>query len=487
MQQEKGSITIFSLLSLLLITATLFALLEGTRFQELRRFADLQTENSLEAAFANYNTCLWKNYRLLGNNLSQIAPILEESGNGRCGYGVNLLQMQPEEISLNAYTLLTDGGGTVFVKSVSSYMQENLIYESAKELYNQYEAIKHTLDSKEMNLENIDTALENIQNMNSPEVEENTRTIDENKEDGVEKISKDELDAESILEMAKAWKEKGILELVLEDTSQLSELEQDFSDGLLARELESGNGEELPEIDWNDRILLQQYLLSYMSNYREVKSERALSYELEYLVAQKDSDIENLKAVAGKLLAIREATNFLFLVSNPEKSAKAEESALLFVGTSGNPVLIQVVKIGLLTAWSLAESILDVRALLAGRKIALLKNEKTWTVELENIGEIMKGFAMAKENPHGLSYELYMGILLFFEKAETLGIRAMNLQETTIRKNYQDASFRMDTLVTQAKVSVSYSYKPVFPFLQVIDAQNRWDYRIFSNAIYEYY
>ena len=66
--------------------------------------------------------------------------------------------MQPEEISLNAYTLLTDGGGTVFVKSVSSYMQENLIYESAKELYNQYEAIKHTLDSKEMNLENIDTA-----------------------------------------------------------------------------------------------------------------------------------------------------------------------------------------------------------------------------------------------------------------------------------------------------------------------------------------
>ena len=479
MQQEKGSITIFSLLSLLLITAALFALLEGTRFQEIRRLADLQTETSLEAAFANYNTCLWKNYRLLGNHLSQIEPILEESASERWGKGVNLLQMQPEEISLDSYTLLTDGEGTIFIKCVSSYMQENLIYESAKKLYSQYEAIRYTMDSQEMKLENIDTALENIQNMETSSTEKSTRTI--------EASSKSEVDAESILEMAKAWKEKGILELVLEDTSQLSELQQDFSNGLLARELESGNEAELPEIDWDDRIFLQQYLLSYMSNYRDVKSDRALSYELEYLAAQKDSDIENLKAVATRLLAIREAANFLYLASNPEKAAKAEEIALLFVGTTGNPVLIQVVKIGLLTAWSLAESILDVRALLAGRKIALLKSEETWTVELENMGEIVNGFAMAKEHTHGLSYELYMGILLFFEKEETLAMRAMNLQEATIRQKYQEASFRMDTLVTQAKVSISYSYQPVFPFLRVLDAQDRWEYKVFTNENYGYY
>ena len=42
MKREKGSITLFSLISLLLITAALFALLEGTRLQEMYRFADLQ-------------------------------------------------------------------------------------------------------------------------------------------------------------------------------------------------------------------------------------------------------------------------------------------------------------------------------------------------------------------------------------------------------------------------------------------------------------
>lgn len=486
MQQEKGSITVFSLLSLLLITAALFALLEGTRLQEMRRFAELQTKASLESSFANYNSCLWKNYRLLGNELLQIEPILEKSANGRLG-GVNLLQMQPEEISLKAYTLLTDGRGTVFVKSVSTYMQENILYESAKELYNQYEAIKSIMDSNEMDLENIDGALEEIKNMDAPKVEISTRTIDEKPEDSVDTNPESHADAESILETAKTWKEKGILELVLEDTEQVSKLQQDFSDGLLVRELETGKYEELLETDWIDRIFLQQYLFSYMSNFREIKSNRALSYELEYLIAQKNSDIENLKVVATKLLAIREAANFLYLVSNPEKTAKAEEMALLLVGTSGNPVLIQVVKIGLLTAWALAESILDVRALLAGKKIALLKSEEAWTVELEHIAEFAEGFAMAKENPEGLSYENYLGILLFFEKEETLAMHAMNLQEATIRKNYQDASFRMDTLVTQADVSISYSYKPVFPFLRVIDAQERWEYKVFANVNYGYY
>ena len=224
-----------------------------------------------------------------------------------------------------------------------------------------------------------------------------------------------------------------------------------------------------------------------MSNFRKVEDNRALSYELEYLIAQKNSDVENLKVVAAKLLAIREAANFLFLISNPEKMAKAEEVALLFVGASANPVLIQVVKIALLTAWALAESILDVRAILAGKKIALLKSEEAWTVELEQIGALAEGFAMAKDNPQGLSYEQYLGILVFFEKEETLGMRAMNLQEATIRKNYQEDSFRMDGLVTQAEVSISYSYQAVFPFLRVIDAQERWEYKVLANANYGYY
>jgi len=68
-----------------------------------------------------------------------------------------------------------------------------------------------------------------------------------------------------------------------------------------------------------------------------------------------------------------------------------------------------------------------------------------------------------------------------------LAMNTMNLQEATIRQNYADDSFGIDTLITQANVKVRYSYKPIFPFLQVINADNRWEYNLSAEACYEYY
>lgn len=479
MQQAKGSITIFSVLSLLLITATIFALVEGTRFQEIRRFAQLQTESSLESAFANYNSSLWKNYRLLGMDFSQIEPIIVETANERSGGGTNLLQMKPEDIQLCAYTRLTDQNGKVFIKNVSSYMQDNFLYEAAKELYNQYETSKSILDSDEMNLESIDDALGEIQKMELSKEKKAARSANARSQNTGE--------AKTILASAKQWTKMGILELVLEDSSKVSSQKQDFKDGLLVRKLEKGAGYEKPTVEWKDQILLQQYFMLYMSNFRETKTDRALAYELEYLIAQKNSDVENLKAVANRLLGMRESINFLYLVSNPEKVFQAQKMAILLAGVSANILVIEAVKIGLLTAWALAESVLDVRAILAGKRIALLKSEDTWTTELGEIITLTSDFAMAKESPLGLYYEDYLGIFLFFEKSETLAMRAMNLQEATIRENTSNPNFRMDTLVTEAKVDVEYSYSRVFPFLPVIRAQKKWECRVLGSAKYGYY
>lgn len=480
MKGEKGSITIFSLISLLLITATLFALLEGTRLQEMRRFADLQTEAALESVFANYNSCLWQNYHLLGTNQTQMDEILEKTANARVGGGTNLLRLQPEEIEIDSYTLLTDGDGKVFVRSVSSYMRENFLYESAKEIYNQYEAVKNLMDTSQMDLSDIGEALEEIEKADLSETENSFGTAGTQ---GVE----NSIDVTSILEAAKSWQELGILELVLEDTDKISNVELDFSNGLLERELETGNNSVEQSDNWSDRILLQQYLLTYMSNFKESQPNRALSYELEYLLGEKSSDIENLKVAVKKLLAVREAANFLYLISDPIKTAKAEGMATLIVGSTLNPIIIEIVKVGVLTAWAFAESILDVRALLAGKKIALLKSEESWTMELENLGMVSEEFGMAKECSWGLSYEHYLGILLLFEEEQSLAMRTLNIQEAAIRKNYQDVDFRMDTLIIQADAKVVYSYEPVFPFLRIIDAENRWEYKILAKENYGYY
>ncbi|MBQ8518852.1 MAG: hypothetical protein IJ455_04485 [Agathobacter sp.] len=478
MKREKGSITIFSLISLLLITAALFAMLEGTRFQELQRFAKLQTKAALESVFANYNTCLWEKYHLLGTNETLMGEQVEKAADGRTGRGTNFLRLNTEKIATKSYTLITDGEGRVFIGSVAGYMRDNLLYETAKELYSQYDAIKHLMDSNQMDLSDIGTALKEIENTDVPSRTNSFETT-ATKEAAV--------DVEAILEAAKNWQKLGILELVIKDTEKLSNAEQDFSDGLLERTLKTGKNYVDTSIGWQERILLQQYLLTYLSSFQNVQEGRALAYELEYLIGQKPSDIENLKVVATRLLTIREAANFLYLLSNPEKMAQAEAAATLIAGASLNPVLLEVVKIGILTAWALAESILDVRALLAGKRIALLKSEETWTSELFNMSEITNGFGMAKESSWGLNYENYLGVLLLLENEQTLAMRTMSVQEATIRKTYQDVSFQMDLLLTQASVQISYSYQPVFPFLRMIDAEERWKYAVSATANYGYY
>ena len=55
------------------------------------------------------------------------------------------------------------------------------------------------------------------------------------------------------------------------------------------------------------KVLFQQYLMEHLGSYIS-PSEAGLHYQLEYLLAGKKSDQENLKAVAKRLLLIREGT-----------------------------------------------------------------------------------------------------------------------------------------------------------------------------------
>ena len=115
MKSQKGSLTLFSLISLLLSSAALFALLEGARYQEIKRFADLQTKTALESVFANYNSCLWENYHLLGTDIRAAEKILVQSTNEQTKGENNWLRINREKVAVDRYMRLTDGNGTVFL------------------------------------------------------------------------------------------------------------------------------------------------------------------------------------------------------------------------------------------------------------------------------------------------------------------------------------------------------------------------------------
>ena len=113
----KGSVTIFTTLSMVLVAATLFSLLEGMRFFEINRLSQLQTELATEAFFANYNANLWQEYHLLGSDGTNVTERLRESGNARNiarDKGLNLFLTEVETVDLESYTRITDGNGAAY-------------------------------------------------------------------------------------------------------------------------------------------------------------------------------------------------------------------------------------------------------------------------------------------------------------------------------------------------------------------------------------
>lgn len=477
---QKGSITVFSILALSLVLGCILTLLEGSRMYELHRIARLRTEAAVEAAFANYNTPLWETYHLLGCNQEEMQSLIATSANGSYSeyqFGTNLLLLELKKAEIQGYTLLTDGEGKAYIKAVAGYMNKNILYETAKTIYNQYEAIKSLMDSDSSNGTEIDEALESLKELEDAS-KKNAKGMSQETSKKTDNTNKNPL------ESMKRLQKTQVLEFVIEDTGKLSESQFDLPKAVSKRELQTGENIVVEEIDWLDRVLLQQYLLTYLSNYTNPGEERGLSYELEYLIGGKDNDIENLRTVVNYLLLIREAANLIYLFSDMEKVQQAQLLATALAGITANPAIIEVVKIGLLAAWAYGESVLDVRALLIGNKIPLIKSKDTWTLALENIGSVSEEYMVAKESRHGISYSAYLGILLLFKTDKELAYRSMDVQEITLQKTA--GSLRMDQLVVNLKAELVYEYAPVFRSLKSIEATRNWDYQILATTEYGY-
>lgn len=82
------------------------------------------------------------------------------------------------------------------------------------------------------------------------------------------------------------------------------------------------------------------------------------------------------------MLAIREGMNYAYLLSDSGKVAECAALAAALVGVTLIPGLVEAVKQVLLLAWAFAESVLDVRLLLNGKRVAFQKDAATWKLSL---------------------------------------------------------------------------------------------------------
>ena len=449
----EGSITLFLALTLTIILSLIFSLLEAARVQALVRIARRDLQLRLESAFGRYHVPMWDNYHMLfldgkdakGQfNLSVLEGILmEEAALEQMERG--FYQISLKNIEIEKYALATDQKGKFFREQACRAIKEKLAAQTAdriKGILKQGEALEKDSHKAEEKWKQAQEAAEKAK-----------EAAEAAKKDGEGEAAKTAREAEKKLpenpmDFVSLWKKSPILTLVVENSFQISPKSISQKNSIQNRKLETGNLEKAGK-ETLEKLWLIQYLNTYFSCQSGAGAgggdSHALDYELEYCIGGKETDSQNLEQAVNRLLLLREAGNFATIMQDSGKQALAMEMAAAAVGFTGLPPLIQAVQVGILLGWSYMESILDVRHLLAGGKVPLIKEVSQWQSDV-SLGQ--KALEQdTKQEEQGLDYREYLQILLLSVKEDTLVYRAMDVMEQNIRLRPGEETFAMDHMI----------------------------------------
>lgn len=289
---------------------------------------------------------------------------------------------------------------------------------------------------------------------------------------------------QGLLEQLKRWAQGELLWLVMPEGSQISETvihTEQFPS--LSPAAESTGG--WTETVW-ERALFAQYAGMHLDSFRGAAGRAGLfsreetaapgngvssgegaggsgaMYELEYLIGGQDWDAGNLQAAVTKIFQIRQGLNLIYLLSDSAKREEARQLAALIVGAAGLLPLVSAMTFFILAIWAMGEAVADLRALLKGGKISLIKNRENWKTSLENLLEMgrEKGDLAGEDQTGGLSYTAYLKLALLLTETRIRYYRLMDMIQMNIRDS-QD-SFRMENCRYQVEIQVSGSGKHVF-------------------------
>lgn len=477
--KEKGSITIFLTLTMLLVLSFLFSLLEAARVYGLGSLTQQKMKVRLESAFGAYNRPLWEQYDLLfldggygtsNFNLSLLEGHIMEEAQKEEGRGFLTMEMKSAEIT--QYALAADNGGAILRQQASQVIRqkcaEHLLKEAAQKLLEGISLYRES-GSMEEKWRDAKEAIDQAKEGESEEQKEGDNVkgqeTQREQEEGDAQGQENQEVTENPVSYVENLRRTGILGLVVENPGEISTKGRDTTQSVQNRERYCGN---LPakEEDIVDKVCFLQYLSGYFScaggagAYQS--GNHVLDYELEYCISGKKTDYENLEAVVNKLLAVRMSGNFISLLKSPQKQAQAYEVAAGIVGLVGAAPLIKPVQIGVLLAWSYVESIRDVRHLLSGGKVPLVKSEAEFQCELGSLHKVVDSWDQSSKQERGLDYRQYLMILLGILEEDTLSYRAMDVMEQNLRLYAGYGQVRIDAMIQSVKAVGTYQAPQLF-------------------------
>ena len=467
--QREGSITVYLALTLVVLLSLFLMLIGQARQRAIELIADCSLDLAVYSVFAEYQRELLAEYDLLfvdtsyGSNDTStkllerhLEAYIDENlsaGNTAKGLAKDITQTFLEDSRILECSYATDEDGEIFFRQAVGFMKQKygIGYLEALQrevaLANENELFTRDYSSQRNANE---SRIEEIrqQGRDTGEVDEEGNPITE------------PVEFENPADGVNAVRNIGILTLVT-DTARVSQSAvrtqsllsvrgpKHKGDGLCGRRPEGMTG----------KLWFELYIREHCGNYRQPKENGVLQYQQEYIIAGRDNDTDNLKAIVTRLLAIRETANIMYLFSDMSKVSEAETMALGIASAAGVPALTELIKVSLLFAWAYAESLWDVKSLLAGHRIPLLKTAADWHYSLsgmlscssDTVSEAPEEDSAAALAEGRLSYEDYLMLFMTLESKGKLTGRMMDVAEMDVRKISRDFGFCLDDCIDHIK------------------------------------
>ena len=466
---QRGQITIFLSMILTLLLSVICTAVEAVRIEGLI----LQGESAMQMAesslLSSFQPDLLREYELFfidgadeNNNFStsRLESFLGENLNYNLrpakglavGNRVSFFNSRVSAIELGNFCLMTDAQGYEFYKQAVQYEENRFGIDLLEKL------VEETLQGEESIKEG-----ESLAEEEAAQQETIDRLEEENKETE-NAFSQDDFSNDNPLNNMEDCKASGILSLILGNKA-VSGKQIDLEKMPSKRELLTGSGKKGTDSFFGaikDRLLFGEYILENFHHALSKETGPGLSYEVEYILIGKNSDKKNLEGVLNQLQFFREGVNYLYLHTDNRKVAEAETLATVLVGFTGLPPVIAAMRELLLLGWAYAESIMDLRNLMNGGTLALVKTAENWQISLDNIGNLVNEESQKREEKGGLTYEEYLRLLLGMKSGNAKVMAALDLIETNLRQNEGLRGFRVDCCFSKCCYKMTYEAEPLF-------------------------
>lgn len=469
--KAKAYLTVYLALSLTALIAVVMVLVTGVKKNTIRMEEELALDTAGYSALAEYDRELLERYDLFFIDASygtdnpesgKIGEHIKQYANKNL-QGNRLFQSRLTRIGLQDVEVATDWGGEVFKRQIIEYEEEHfglaaledLLPEGWRQSFGLFDEDKWS-KKREENAAELSAQKPPVKTVEKQRYNEETGESETYEEE-------EEVPIEDPATYVNELRKKGLLSLVVEDTSKISSKAVHLEEYISHRNDRMQGTGPLQEREERrsfltgakEEVLLQAYIFQKFGRYGKERENAALEYQVEYLIGKKASDTENLRAVVRRLTLIREAANAAYLYGDGAKRAEISAMAAAVSAVTLAPYLQPLLETSILFAWAYIESIQDVKVLLEGGRVPLVKTSSSWRTDLGSIRHFA-GDGTEGGETEGFTYEQYLAALLLMEKEEDLLFSMMDVIEMDIRKTAYHENFRMDGCVSGFRVAAEF-------------------------------